>query len=172
MAILLALAALAWWLTAARMGSMDAGPGTDLGALGWFLGVWVVMMTAMMLPSLAPTVALYARMPHQRDWDRPLLFAGGYLLMWSPGGLLSDGLFRLGKSVLGGDLAWCSDGRFAAGGVLAIAALYELTPLKHVCLAKCRSPLGSCSGPGATGASVRSGWDPGTRRGVSAAAGG
>ena len=40
---------------------MDAGPGTDLGALGWFLGVWVVMMTAMMFPSLAPTTALYSR---------------------------------------------------------------------------------------------------------------
>jgi hypothetical protein len=57
-AILLALAALAWWSTAARMGGMDAGPGTDLGALGWFLGACVVMMAAMMLPSLAPTVAL------------------------------------------------------------------------------------------------------------------
>jgi predicted metal-binding membrane protein len=141
-AILLALAALAWWLTAARMGGMDAGPGTDLGALGWFLGVWVVMMTAMMLPSLVPTVALYARMTHQRDWDRPLLFAGGYLLVWSVGGLLSYGLFHLGKSVLGGELAWRSDGRFAAGGVLAVAALYEFTPPKYACLAKCRSPLG------------------------------
>jgi len=141
-AILLVLAALAWWLTAARMAGMDAGPGTDLGALGWFLGVWVVMMAAMMLPSLAPTVALYARMTHQRDWARPLLFAGGYLLVWGAGGLLSYGLFRLGNSVLGGDLAWRSGGRFVAGGVLAVAALYELTPLKHVCLAKCRSPLG------------------------------
>jgi Predicted metal-binding integral membrane protein (DUF2182) len=102
-AILLALAALAWWLTAARMAGMDAGPGTDLGALGWFLGVCVVMMAAMMLPSLAPTVALYARMTHQRDWARPLLFAGG-LLVWGAGGLLSYGLFRLSRSVLG--LTW------------------------------------------------------------------
>jgi hypothetical protein len=61
-AILLALAALAWWLTAARMAGMDAAPGTDLGALGWFLEVWVVMMAVMMLPSLAATVALQWRM--------------------------------------------------------------------------------------------------------------
>ena len=142
MAILLALAALAWWLTAARMAGMDAGPGTDLGALSWFLGVWVVMMAAMMLPSLAPTVALYARMTRRHDWARPLLFAGGYLLVWGAGGLLSYGLFRLGKSVLGGEVAWHSGGRFVAGGVLVVAALYELTPLKHACLAKCRSPLG------------------------------
>ena len=61
-ALLFALAGVAWWSTADRMAGMDAGPGTELGALGWFLGVWVVMMGAMMFPSLAPTVALYARM--------------------------------------------------------------------------------------------------------------
>src|SRR5436305_13187778 len=111
------------------MAGMDAGPGTDLGALGWFLGVWVVMMAAMMLPSLAPTVALYARMTHQRGWTRPLLFAGR--LVWGAGGLLSYGVFRLGRSALGVDLAWHSGGRFVAGGVLVVAAVYELTPLKH-----------------------------------------
>ena len=57
--LLFALAALAWWITVDRMDGMDAGPGTDLGTLGWFVGVWVVMMAAMMFPSLAPTVALY-----------------------------------------------------------------------------------------------------------------
>ena len=39
---------------------MDGGPWTDLGTLGWFVGVWVVMMAAMMFPSVAPTVALYS----------------------------------------------------------------------------------------------------------------
>lgn len=141
-AILVALTALAWWLTAARMVGMDAGPGSDLGAVGWFLGIWAVMMAAMMLPSLAPTVALYGRMTDERDWTRPLLFAGSYLLVWAAGGLVAYGLFRVGKSVLGDDLAWRSGGQFAAGGVLAVAALYELTPPKHLCLAKCRSPLG------------------------------
>lgn len=61
-ATLLALAGLAWWSTADSMRGMDEGPGTDLGALGWFVGVWVVMMAAMMFPSVAPTVALYSRM--------------------------------------------------------------------------------------------------------------
>lgn len=141
-AILLALTGLAWWVSAARMAGMDAGPGTDLGALGWFLGLWVVMMAAMMLPSLAPTVALYAQMTRRGGWARPLLFVGGYVLVWGAGGLLSYGVFGLGKSTLGADLGWRSGGRFLAGGVLAIAALYELTPLKNACLAKCRSPLG------------------------------
>ena len=141
-AILLALAALAWWLTAVRMAGMDAGPGTDIGALGWFLGVWVVMMAAMMFPSLAPTVALYARMTRRRGLDHALLFAVGYLLVWGGAGLGAYGLFRIGRDVFGGDLAWHAGGRWFAAGVLALAALYEVTPLKDVCLAKCRSPIG------------------------------
>ena len=59
---------------------MDDGPWTALGTLGWFLGVWVVMMAAMMFPSLAPTVALYSRMA--KDRVAPLLFTAGYLVTW------------------------------------------------------------------------------------------
>jgi predicted metal-binding membrane protein len=141
-ALLFALAALAWWSTAVQMAGMDAGPGTDLGALGWFLGVWVVMMAAMMFPSVSPTVALYAQMTRRRGPSRPLLFASGYLLVWAMAGVAAYGLFHLGRSLFGADLGWDAGGRWFAGGVLTIAALYELTPLKDVCLAKCRSPLG------------------------------
>jgi predicted metal-binding membrane protein len=141
-ALLLVLALAAWWSTADRMAGMDAGPGTAPGALSWFLGVWVVMMAAMMFPSLAPTTALYARMTRQRGLDRALLFTSGYLLVWGIAGLIAYGLFALGRSVFGDVLAWHAGGRWFAAGVLAVAALYELTPLKDVCLAKCRSPLG------------------------------
>jgi predicted metal-binding membrane protein len=141
-ALLLALAAVAWWSTADRMAGMDGGPGTDLGALGWFLGVWVVMMAAMMLPSLAPTVALYATMTRRRGVSRPLIFSAAYLLVWGSAGALAYGLFALGDAVAGDALAWDSGGRWFAVGVLAFAAVYELTPLKDVCLSKCRSPLG------------------------------
>jgi predicted metal-binding membrane protein len=140
-ALLFALAGLAWWSTADRMAGMDAGPGTDLGALGWFLGVWVVMMAAMMFPSLAPTAALYARMSKRRGPVRPMLFAASYLLVWGAAGLVAFGLYRAGRSVLGSSLAWDAGGRWLAGGVLALAAMYEFTPLKDVCLGKCRSPL-------------------------------
>ena len=60
-AALVAAAAGAWALTAGRMGGMDAGPGADLGSLGWFAASWVVMMAAMMLPALAPMVVAYER---------------------------------------------------------------------------------------------------------------
>src|SRR3954470_5540545 len=82
-ALLFALAGVAWWSTADRMAGMDEGPGTALGALGWFLGGWVVMMAAMMFPSVAPTVALYARMTRRRAPVASLVFAAGYLLTWA-----------------------------------------------------------------------------------------
>ncbi len=153
--LLLVLAGLAWWATVNQMAGMDAGPGTDLGALGWFIGVWVVMMAAMMFPSVAPTVALYARMTRLRSPMRPLLFAAAYLVVWAAVGLVSYGLFEMGKTWFGSQLAWTAGGRWVAAAVLAVAAVYELTPLKNVCLGKCRSPLGFLLGnwrDGETGA--------------------
>jgi predicted metal-binding membrane protein len=142
-ALLLVLAALAWAWTARSMSGMDAGPTAALGELGWFLGVWVVMMAAMMFPSVAPTVALYARMSRRRSpAAAPFVFTGGYLLTWGAAGLLAYGLAEVGRATLGDALAWESGGRWLAGGTLVLAAAYELTPFKDVCLSKCRSPLG------------------------------
>jgi predicted metal-binding membrane protein len=140
--LLFVIAAAGWWWTADRMRGMDAGPWTGLGTLGWFLAVWVVMMALMMFPSVAPTVALYSRMTRQRAPLLPVLFALGYLLTWTAAGLVAY-LIGLGAAHVGGDaLAWDSAGRWLAGGTLVVAAAYELSPLKQVCLGKCRSPLG------------------------------
>jgi predicted metal-binding membrane protein len=150
-AVLFALAAAGWWWTVGEMRGMDTGPWTAVGAFGWFLGVWVVMMAAMMFPSVAPTVALYARMAHGRRPVAPLLFAAGYVVTWGAAGMLAF----LGARALAGPLAWDRAGRWAAGATLLAAAVYELTPLKNVCLAKCRSPLGFLLGswrPGPSGA--------------------
>jgi predicted metal-binding membrane protein len=161
--LLLALAAVAWWWTADRMEGMDQGPGTPPGALAWFVGVWVVMMAAMMLPSVAPTVALHARMTRRRAPWAPLAFTAGYLLAWSAAGAGAYGVFVLGRELAGDALAWDGAGRWVAGGTLLFAAAYELTPLKDMCLAKCRSPLGFLLGrwragtAGALGIGVRHG---------------
>jgi predicted metal-binding membrane protein len=141
-ALLFGLAGVAWWSTADRMSGMDAGPGTELGALGWFLGVWAVMMAAMMFPSVAPTVALYARLARERARTGPLVFAGGYLVTWTVAGLVAYGLFVAGREGLGGELTWDGAGRWLAGATLIVAAVYELTPAKDACLGRCRSPLG------------------------------
>ena len=141
-AALFALAAVGWWWTVRQMQGMDEGPWTDLGTVGWFLGVWVMMMAAMMFPSVAPTIALYSRMTRQRSPLSPLLFAGGYLVTWAGAGLIAFALAGIIGRVPGDVLAWDRAGRWIAGATLVVAAVYELTPLKDVCLGKCRSPLG------------------------------
>jgi len=141
-ALLFAVSVGAWWWTVERMRGMDAGPGADLGTLGWFLGVWVVMMAAMMFPSVSPTVALYARLSRHRSPLAPLVFASGYLLTWVVPGLLAFGVFAAARNLFAGEISWSGTGRWLAGGTLLVAALYEVTPIKDVCLGKCRSPLG------------------------------
>jgi predicted metal-binding membrane protein len=141
-AVLFVLAALAWWFTVDRMRGMDDGPGTDLGTLGWFLGIWLVMMAAMMFPSVSPTVALYSAMTRKRSTVAPLVFASGYLLTWTAAGLVAFGISETGGRIFGDALSWDRAGRWVAGGILVIAGVYELTPLKTVCLRHCRSPLG------------------------------
>ena len=83
-AVLLAAALITWILTIDRMRGMDAGPGTDLGALGWFLGVWVTMMAAMMFPSVAPMTVVVGRVSGERGSGPGALastttFVAGYL---------------------------------------------------------------------------------------------
>jgi predicted metal-binding membrane protein len=157
-AILFALAAIGWWWTADEMHDMDNGPWTTLGTFGWFLGVWVVMMAAMMFPSVAPTVALYARMSRSRVL--PLAFTAGYLATWAAAGVVAFLIALTTTHAARGALAWDSAGQTIAGVTLLVAAGYELTPLKDVCLGKCRSPLGTLLG------SWRAGWTGAFRMGL------
>jgi predicted metal-binding membrane protein len=101
-----------------------------------------VMMAAMMFPSVSPTVALYSQMTKKRSPVAALVFACGYLLTWTAAGLLAFGISEVGGRLFGETLAWDRAGRWLAGGILVVAAAYELTPLKEVCLRHCRSPLG------------------------------
>jgi predicted metal-binding membrane protein len=126
-----------------------------VGSLGFFLGIWVVMMTAMMLPSVAPTIALYTRMTKESSPVAPWLFAGGYLLTWAAAGLVAYAVGVLAVRLFGDTFAWDHQGRTVAALTLLIAAAYQLTPFKDVCLAKCHSPLGTLLGSwrgGPTGA--------------------
>jgi predicted metal-binding membrane protein len=120
---------------------MDMGPGTELGGLGWFVGVWATMMAAMMLPSLAPLVA------RRKRTVETVLFAAGYLLAWTAAGLVAYALVEGVRSIAPAWLAWDQAGRYVAGAVILAAALYELTPLKRVCLRHCRNPERGRSDP-------------------------
>jgi len=146
-ATLLAGALVAWIVTVQRMRGMDAGPGTDLGGLGWFVGIWVTMMAAMMLPSVAPMVLLFTRVSRGRarkglaELVPSWMFVAGYLLVWTAVGLAAYGLYRALVAAGTGWLSWDRAGPYVAGAALAAAGIYQLTPLKDVCLRHCRSPL-------------------------------
>jgi predicted metal-binding membrane protein len=145
-AFLLAAALAAWIVALDRMQGMDAGPGTDLGDLAWYLGIWVTMMAAMMLPSVAPMVLLYAHVSRERhrrgrSFSPTWVFIAGYLGAWTAYGLLAYGVFRLVTAIDLGFLAWDEAGPYVAGGAIAAAGLYQLTPLKELCLRHCRGPM-------------------------------
>jgi predicted metal-binding membrane protein len=137
-AAIVAAGLVAWIVTLDRMAGMDAGPGTDLGELGWFLGVWATMMAAMMLPATAPVAALFAR---TESAARTTAFVAGYLAVWVAVGLVAYGLYRAIDALDPTFLAWDRGGPYVAGGAVVAAGLYQLTPLKRVCLKHCRSPM-------------------------------
>jgi predicted metal-binding membrane protein len=148
LALLLALAGVAWLVTDNQMGGMDAGPGTDPGTLGFFLGVWVVMMAAMMFPSIVPMVVMHVRIQEgrkARGQSVPVgattLFVSGYLITWAAAGLVGYAVYELGSALTGDLFAWTNAGQYLAGGIIVAAAVYQLTPLKDTCLRHCRSPF-------------------------------
>jgi predicted metal-binding membrane protein len=145
--VLLVVAVVAWLITNDRMDGMESMPGMALGGLGFFVTVWVVMMAAMMFPALAPTVLAYDRLRETHrarergpTADATALFVAGYLGVWTAAGLAAYALFDLVRAIDPAFLAWDEAGRYVTGGVIVAAAIYQVTPFKQACLAKCRSP--------------------------------
>jgi len=143
--LLLGLALVGWLVTDARMAGMDAGPGTDLGTLGFYTGAWVVMMAAMMFPSIVPMVLMYRTIERARRArgrrGSVCLFVAGYLASWTVFGLVAYALFESVRSLSIDALSWHRGGPYLAGGALVAAAIYQLTPAKDACLRRCRGPL-------------------------------
>src|SRR6266702_5319560 len=136
-------ALLIWQSTTAK--TMGMGLTMGMGA-ALFLAIWVVMMMAMMFPAAAPMILVFAQV--QRDRRRggwafvpTWIFAGAYLLIWT----LFGGLSYLGANVSGvlaQQVPWLMmNASRIVGGTVVLAGLYQLTPLKRVCLAKCCTPL-------------------------------
>jgi len=146
-ALLLGVALLAWLLSVGRMTGMDAGPGTDPGTIGFYLATWVVMMAAMMFPSIAPMVRAHAAVERGRaelgeeEAGATAAFATGYLACWTAFGLGAYALLELGRALHPAILDWDRGGPYLAGAVILAAAAYQLTPLKDACLTQCRHPL-------------------------------
>ncbi len=146
--LLIAIAALAWAAVVLQAMGMKGAPTTDVAA---FLVAWGVMMTAMMLPSATPMIALYGgvrRTATQTDQKGipTALFALVYLAMW-----LAFGAPVYAASVVV-DVAANSTPAvagllpYALALVLLVAGAYQFSSLKWVCLRVCQSPLGFLMG--------------------------
>ena len=139
LAALLLLAAVAWTLTIGR--SRTAG-GEAAGTMGLtlpsFVGMWALMMAAMMLPAVAPLASVYARTVRSRRGLRITGFTLGYLAVWTFAGLLAFLLTRGAGRLAEQEPAVATAGAVAA---YAVCGVYQLTPYKDRCLQHCRSPL-------------------------------
>jgi predicted metal-binding membrane protein len=149
LASLLLLAAAAWavlaWQRAMMDPTMSMGPTMGLAA-PLFLAIWIVMMVAMMFPTAAPMVLMFARVHASRRqrgqaFVPTWVFVGAYLVVWTLFGVLAYA-GALGVETLARQAMWLMEnGARLGGAVLVVAGLYQLSPLKHRCLTTCRSPL-------------------------------
>jgi predicted metal-binding membrane protein len=108
--------------------------------------MWAIMMVAMMLPSAAPMILIFAKVNRkQRENGNPYvptsLFALGYILMWAAFSIAATAIqWGLQSAALLSPMMVSTS--VILGGVLFIAAgIYQWTPLKYACLKNCRSPL-------------------------------
>jgi len=120
----LVLAAAAWIVALRQMDGMDMGAATELGSFASFVGYWVPMMIAMMLPGAAPAIFGRARV------QAVPLFVGSNLAVWTLIGAAVYALYR-------------PHGSLVAGALTIGAGLYELTPLKRDCRRRCRESVRS-----------------------------
>jgi len=155
--VLVAIPLAAWTWIAVMAHDMY---GTMQGASAWMMSttwgwprvvllwaMWAVMMTGMMLPTAAPLILLYANAARSnRETSSPAhriyALAAGYLLVWALFSVVATALHRWLASALVLTPMMEVSTPIAGAVVLALAGLYQLTPLKRVCLRVCRSPLG------------------------------
>jgi predicted metal-binding membrane protein len=152
---LLTLAALAWWYLAQTAATMSAPAGMSMPAAGaWEPGetvglalMWIVMMIAMMIPSVAPVILLFAGVSRRRRVQglpaTPVsVFILGYLLAWTGYAVIAALTQSALHSAAMLSPAMASGSPRLSGAILMLAGLYQWLPIKGACLAHCRSPLG------------------------------
>jgi predicted metal-binding membrane protein len=145
--VLACLAAGAWFASLDRMGGAGMADRFSVGSLGFFVVLWVSMMAAMMFPSAWPAVALYGLVVRRRAaagvnvFGRSLAFVAGYVGSWAAFGLVAFSLLALVRAAGLGTLSGVGLSRYVVAPLALAGALYQLTPIKQVCLRHCRGPL-------------------------------
>ena len=149
-----AVTAIAW----AYLLTLGSGmPAMDMGGMampmpwtatvfGLTFAMWAVMMAGMMLPSAAPMILTFAAI-NQRQRARGVaavpvgIFAAGYLLTWTAFSLIATLLQWALDSLALLSPALATTSALLGGGIFVLCGVYQLTPLKQVCLRHCRSPF-------------------------------
>jgi len=155
--LLLALIAIAWlalivwgqspyarFLSHEELG--DVSIGLNAGGLGIalvFVAGWTVMTFAMMLPTSLPLIMMFEKVVRQRS-ERTLLVVlllAGYVGIWTLFGAAAHTGDRAVHAAVS-EFHWLEDNSYGIGAAtLILAGVYQFTPLKYMCLDKCRSPL-------------------------------
>jgi predicted metal-binding membrane protein len=120
------------------MGSMASMATDHVMSFGAFLLAWLAMMTAMMFPAIAPVVKLYARGAAAGRVAPLPFFVAGYIVVWTALGIPAFFAWRSLMDPIANGSTWAA---VLAGGVLIAAGVWQLTPLKSICLRHCRSPM-------------------------------
>lgn len=170
LAALLVLSAATWavlvWQSRRQAMDMDMGASLTFGmSAPLFMAMWVFMMVAMMFPTAAPMVLTFATVSRNRQargqtYVPTWFFVAAYLAVWTLFGVVAfaaaAGIDQLGVRVM----VLHENAARIGGAVLVLGGVYQLTPLKNICLTKCRSPLSFIL------TSWREGWRGALRMGV------
>lgn len=148
LALLLLLAAAAWATLIWQSSTADEQTmGLTMGMSGpLFLAIWVAMMAAMMFPTAAPMILTFAHV-HASKRQRgqafvpTWVFVGAYLAVWTLFGALAYAAAEVAQALAESSPWLATTAPRVGGALIALAGLYQLSPLKGACLAKCRSPL-------------------------------
>jgi len=145
--LLLALAAAAWAVLVWQHADVDMTSSVTLGPrVPLFLVIWVVMMVAMMFPTAAPMILTFHRV---QAGNRKLgdafvttwVFVAAYLLVWACAGMFAyAGMLAAETAAARLALSPVTTAQIG-GAIIMVAGIYQLTPLKDVCLSKCRTPI-------------------------------
>ncbi|MGH6706826.1 MAG: DUF2182 domain-containing protein [Sphingomicrobium sp.] len=148
----LVLLAWAWLLAGAGMADVAMHGVAGAAPFTTIVAMWFVMMVAMMVPSAAPIILLYARVQRHGGTSPPTAaFLAGYLACWLGFSLLVAAL----QLAITEPMSMALESRAASAALLVAAGIYQLSPLKDACLSRCRSPAQFLSRhyrPGAAGA--------------------
>ena len=155
--VLLILLPLVCWAWIVVMARDMYGPMT--GASAWMMtrewdarhvfllwAMWAVMMAGMMLPSAAPLLLLYGEAARRRGVGRLATYeiyalAAGYVTMWSLFSIAAAAAQRVLSMLLLLSPMMTLTSPIVGAAVLVLAGVYQMTPLKSVCLRQCQSPM-------------------------------